>query len=252
MEVHHHTSSPRKKWSHYVWEFLMLFFAITLGFLTENLREEIKSKREIHSDMESIVADLHSDVNYFDSVILRNEYACKMADSMIRLLINEPSKTSDIYYMARTVTANFGYFYLNAKTFEQMKASGALRLLKPRWLLDSIADYYTSIQWLANQTELMRMKVDAIHLGNSQLFNTGVFQDMMQIDYGNFQHGVISIKKPDGNPALLSHDFQKINDVALRYHYLFSTIKFYDKTAAQMCDQGRKLVGLIRKEYDLK
>ena len=39
MEVHAHSHTARKKWTHYFWEFLMLFLAVTLGFLVENQRE---------------------------------------------------------------------------------------------------------------------------------------------------------------------------------------------------------------------
>ena len=35
MEVHSHTHTPRKKWTHYFWEFFMLFLAVTLGFFVE-------------------------------------------------------------------------------------------------------------------------------------------------------------------------------------------------------------------------
>lgn len=252
MEVHAHTHTERKKWHHYFWEFLMLFLAVTLGFYAENLRENIKQKDELHVNMQSLLADLRSDEVYFDSVIRRNEFACDMIDSLIIKLKDDRGKTSDIYYFARTVTANFGYFYLNAKTFEQMKSSASLKMVKPHSLLDSIADYYTSIQWITNQTELLRMKVDAVHLGNSQLFNSFVFQDMMQINYGNFQRGIIAIKKPEGNPPLLSNDLNKINDVVLRYHYLFSTMKFYDKTAMQMSGQNLRLIEMIKEQYHLK
>lgn len=34
MEVHAHTHTQRKKWTHYYWEFLMLFPAVFGGFLT--------------------------------------------------------------------------------------------------------------------------------------------------------------------------------------------------------------------------
>ena len=37
MEVHHHGHTERKKWTHYLWEFLMLFLAVFAGFLAENL-----------------------------------------------------------------------------------------------------------------------------------------------------------------------------------------------------------------------
>jgi len=41
MEVHTHTHTARKKWTHYLWEFLMLFLAVFAGFLAEDQREHI-------------------------------------------------------------------------------------------------------------------------------------------------------------------------------------------------------------------
>ena len=35
MDVHYHSHNARKKWLHYFWEFLMLFFAVFCGFLAE-------------------------------------------------------------------------------------------------------------------------------------------------------------------------------------------------------------------------
>jgi hypothetical protein len=45
MEVHAHTHTERKKWTHYLWEFLMLFLAVTLGFFVENQREHYIEKK---------------------------------------------------------------------------------------------------------------------------------------------------------------------------------------------------------------
>src|SRR5215210_6733179 len=41
MDVHHHTHTPRKKWTHYLFEFFMLFLAVFCGFIAENFREHI-------------------------------------------------------------------------------------------------------------------------------------------------------------------------------------------------------------------
>ena len=61
MEVHHHSHTERKKWTHYLWEFLMLFLAVTLGFFVENQREHyVENKREkkyIQSFYEDLTAD---------------------------------------------------------------------------------------------------------------------------------------------------------------------------------------------------
>lgn len=52
MEVHHHpiaigSHTARKKWTHYFWEFLMLFLAVFCGFLAEyQLKHKIEKDRE--------------------------------------------------------------------------------------------------------------------------------------------------------------------------------------------------------------
>ncbi len=58
MEVHAHTHTPRKKWTHYFWEFLMLFLAVFCGFLAEyQLEHKIEKERE-RDYIKSLIADL--------------------------------------------------------------------------------------------------------------------------------------------------------------------------------------------------
>ena len=68
MEVHSHTHTERKKWTHYLWEFLMLFLAVTLGFFVENQREHlVENKREIVY-INSFIEDLKLDTSQFKRV----------------------------------------------------------------------------------------------------------------------------------------------------------------------------------------
>ena len=47
MEVHHsHHVGHKKKWQEYFLEFFMLFLAVSLGFLAENLREHYVEKEK--------------------------------------------------------------------------------------------------------------------------------------------------------------------------------------------------------------
>ncbi|MBM3415948.1 MAG: hypothetical protein FJY20_05780 [Bacteroidetes bacterium] len=65
MEVHAHTHTPQKRWTHYFWEFLMLFVAVTLGFFVENKREHyIENKRE-KIYIKQLVQDLKTDTAFF-------------------------------------------------------------------------------------------------------------------------------------------------------------------------------------------
>ena len=258
MEVHAHTHThtARKKWTHYFWEFLMLFLAVSLGFYAENTREVILHKKEVKTQLNSMLSDLQSDITLFDSVTTRNSHGAQMADSLVELLHDDITNTTEIYFAARTVTANVGYYYSNSKSFEQLKTAGLLRYIKDKELLDSIGTYYTSFQWLANQTDLLRLKMDEIHKGNTRLFDSYVFQQMMiniKIIANNGAGGQrITISKPLVKPSLLSADVKDINAVSLNYHYYSTTIKFYIRNAIAIQNRAKGLIEIINKEYSFK
>ena len=85
MEVHAHAHTPRKKWTHYLWEFLMLFFAVTAGFFVENQREhyiEHKSARQYASTM---LEDLKADNEALLSGIKTNQLIINKIDTLLFL-----------------------------------------------------------------------------------------------------------------------------------------------------------------------
>ena len=251
MEVHAHTHTARKKWTHYFWEFLMLFLAVSLGFYAENTREVILHKKEVKTQLNSMLSDLQSDITLFDSVTDRNSYGAQMADSLVELLHSDITNTPEIYFAARTVTANLGYYYTNSKSFDQLKSAGLLRYIKNKQLLDSIGGYYVSFQWLANQIDLLRLKLDEIHKGNTRLFESYVFQQMMSIKIMSTSLGGqrTTINKPAVKPNLLSVDAKDINTVSLNYHYYSATIKFYIRMGNALQNRAKKLIEIIKKEY---
>src|SRR5664279_2153560 len=63
MEVHHHPDLHHKpkKWKEYFLEFLMIFLAVTLGFIAENIREHISDRSKEKEYIESMLQDLKSD-----------------------------------------------------------------------------------------------------------------------------------------------------------------------------------------------
>lgn len=61
MEVHAHSHTERKKWTHYLWEFLMLFLAVFCGFLAENIREHRIEHTRAKEYARMLKADLVND-----------------------------------------------------------------------------------------------------------------------------------------------------------------------------------------------
>ena len=66
MEVHAHSHTARKKWTHYLWEFIMLFLAVFCGFLAElQLEHKIEKNSEIDY-MKGIVENLKYNITRCD------------------------------------------------------------------------------------------------------------------------------------------------------------------------------------------
>src|SRR6188472_2400633 len=92
MEVHHHahlasgeTHTERKKWTHYLWEFLMLFFAVFCGFLAENQREHYIEHQREKQYMRSLLEDLQTDTATMNRVRNRALTQIAFLDSLIEL-----------------------------------------------------------------------------------------------------------------------------------------------------------------------
>ena len=156
MEVHHHSHSPRQKWTHYFWEFLMLFLAVTLGFFVENQREHyIESKREkqyIQSFYEDLTADendLQLNINY-----LREQM--RQADSLQNLMfsIDKTQPANRIYmYLRGIIRSSGGRLYPNDRTIVQLRNAGGMRLIKNKSVSDSMVGYYRMFELLQFLTE---------------------------------------------------------------------------------------------------
>src|SRR5215204_283712 len=131
MEVHQHTHTPRKKWTHYFWEFLMLFLAVTLGFFVENQREHyIENKRE-KQYMFSLIKDLEQDLTNIDVGIKVNRATILKSDSLIKLLSagNFSTQTARIYFLGRYGSLR-GFVYPTDGTLQQLKNAGGFRMIQ--------------------------------------------------------------------------------------------------------------------------
>src|SRR5689334_17756271 len=104
MEVHHHPKVEKKSFKEYLFEGLMIFLAVTLGFFAENIRASISDNRQLHEYVESMVSDLKSDAAMYDSSIAFNLQHCDMVDSIITGIRISKERSGKIYYLARRLT----------------------------------------------------------------------------------------------------------------------------------------------------
>jgi hypothetical protein len=138
MEVHHHShtepgnaGTSRKKFTHYLWEFLMLFLAVFAGFLAENLREHIVEHRRAEQFARSLLADLGSDTAALKIAIDYGDKKVNAIDSFFFQIELGPGKWNDtMVYKYGGAAGRIRPFERNSGTYEQMKASGSLRYFR--------------------------------------------------------------------------------------------------------------------------
>jgi hypothetical protein len=252
MEVHHHTQTRGKKWTHYFWEFLMLFLAVFCGFLAEKFREhELEQQRE-KQYMKTLLKDLKEDTTNFRQEIKIQTDEGKRIDSLIDLLKSpERNKwTGKIYFLARSIPSSDRGIITTDKTYEQMKSSGNLRLIEDTDLLDSIGRYYSSFYTL-NNFGPNQMKFDVRHdlyTYWDKLFDASVFQKILPFT----DSSTTDVMIPEGNPPLLTNDPFVINEVCMRFHNMYFTKKGVVRWATRKTEDATRLIKKIEEEYHLK
>src|SRR6187200_3222108 len=182
MEVHSHTHTERKKWTHYVWEFLMLFLAVTLGFFVENQREHLVEHQREKQFVQSLFNDIKADTANLDRIInarTKKEYAL---DSLSYLMNSDSSKyfTGQIYFYAVSIARTLPYrFVPNDGTIQQLKNSGAFKLIRKRVVVDSITKYDINVRNLLGQYAVEENRIEHYRTAATKIFDALIFIKMM-------------------------------------------------------------------------
>ncbi len=151
MEVHHHphSSDPdshrgRKKWTHYFWEFFMLFLAVTLGFFMENQREHFVENHRAKLMAQSLLNDLKTDTAFLQKLTEQRKQKILVLDSLMDemdkpLLSQNDTLLAKLCYPALYTRVPF---ISELGTYEQIKNSGSLRYYKVN-LQKALVNYET-------------------------------------------------------------------------------------------------------------
>ncbi len=145
MEVHAHSHTARKRWTHYLWEFLMLFLAVFCGFLAENQREHMIEHQREKTYINSLKTDLKEDtasIRYAISFCIKKFHGMDTLAQLLNkdVLSNEEEK--ELYYLNSRYAGSVMFMVFNERTIRQLLNSGNLRLVTKQGTSDSIINYY--------------------------------------------------------------------------------------------------------------
>ncbi|MFZ9388692.1 MAG: hypothetical protein ACO25B_12500 [Chitinophagaceae bacterium] len=248
MEVHHHAHTARKKWSHYFWEFLMLFLAVFCGFLAEyQLEHKIEKDRE-KEYIHSLLQDFEYDTLQYGKTVAKIEIKIPFYDSVLHFLKDPGVNGGKLPFRFYSQT-NIEVIYQPLEpTLLQLKGSGNLRLIRKRRVLDSILIYDSRVNGnYRNQTQYV---VDF----NKRLIET----EEKVFDNAPFNLFLNDLIQDNERPDPASYDLPiaaQNQDRLLEMHNIYINAKatdvFYIQLLMTMKKEATKLIQLIRKEYQI-
>jgi hypothetical protein len=251
MEVHAHTHTARKKWTHYFWEFLLLFLAVFCGFLAENFREKQVEHHREKQYMESMIEDLASDTTSLTSTIIRTAALEKGFDSLKNYLYdieNIEKNTSIIYRQNATYTRNI-LLSLNDQTSTQLRNSGGMRLIRNKDVANAIARYWKTSVILENTINNFNAFIAEKTKSEDIIFNRKFYKMLVRVDSST----TLSIYSDNTEARLMTSDKNLLISYANYTDRLQKFIEQYiTPQVNRIKSRAAELMDLIKKEYHLK
>lgn len=247
MEVHAHTHTERKKWTHYLWEFLMLFLAVFCGFLAEyQLEHKIEKDRE-KQFLRSLVNDIEADIDQLQGLTDRRNHRQIALDSTTLLLKTAYIKTgsNNLYFNAINAARRVDIAFVpNDGTFLQLKNSGGLRVIRNRKVVDSIMKYDVAVRNVVSLGNIELQLFDNYRIVAGRVFNTAVFDSMLD------ENNVAT--RPEGNSKLLSYDKISVDELLSSVYWIKVINKGLRRDFNKLKLQANSVIQTIKQEYHLK
>jgi hypothetical protein len=247
MEVHHHSHHP-KKWKEYITEFLMLFLAVTLGFMAENIREhQVEKVREVQL-MKSMVSDLEKNENLLKDQLIALTIRKKSCDSLAYLLnaVDRDKHGADIYMNARRLGFYGREYPLASRSLDQLKNSGMFRLIEFNDVADSLSHYDNLKTQYEQAIKWFFEDVKNVQNENKLIFDSHVFE-VSTLYQNTYKFTPV---RPEGNPQLLTYDKEKLEKYYNSIYYLKRNTEVVMNIVDDLIKNTQKMKAQIISKYN--
>ena len=243
MEVHHHSHHP-KKWKEYITEFLMLFLAVSLGFMAENIREhQIEKQREI-AYLKNVHEDLKLDLINIDNVFNSNTIRLQAMDTLFKIINNNTITNEDVYYYIRNLALR-ATFESSHVGLDQIKSAGGLRMVKNPEIISGIQEYERALDALDKLENVRERTLEQARCKMAVVFEPSISYEML---VGQGQ-GIMRFNRPNKADAILQNNKQAVKELLNLVTFGLNSNKYLNTNLEKLKKIGQKLDSAIVKEY---
>ncbi len=245
MEVHHHPEVEKKGIKEYLLEGLMIFPAVTMGFIAENVRENRTNREKEKEYIISLVNNLQEDTTLLRYAISDNQHKITGLDSLLSLSyknLSEPATRKLLYKYSTNYISFYSAFFSSDATLLQLKNSGGLQYIKRGHVADSIAKYDQVIRGIYAAEKPYSKAIDDAMDALSELIVFNVQGDTAYYKNGSYTNKTLPLL--DANPQKIKLFFNKIS-------YERGWTQNYINNLEERRPFAFRLIELLKKEYNL-
>jgi hypothetical protein len=243
MEVHHHSHHP-KKWKEYITEFIMLFLAVSLGFMAENIREhQIEKQREI-AYLKNVHEDLKLDLININNVFNSNTIRLQAMDTLFNIINNNTITNEDVYYYIRNLALR-ATFESSHVGLDQIKSAGGLRMVKNSEITSGIQEYERALDALDKLENVRERTLEQARFKMAVVFEPSISYEML---VGQGQ-GIMRFNRPKKADAILQNNKQAVKELLNLVTFGLNSNKYLNTNLEKLKIIGQKLDSAIVKEY---
>ena len=225
----------------------MIFLAVTLGFIAENIRERVSEKAKERQYIEAFVRNVKDDTADLHHVIEFDKRLLKGIDSMLTLSHANMSVDSNrrmFYYFAAYYLYNSSSFTSNDATLQQLKSTGDYRLIEKDHVADSLSNYDAYVHDIYRQGDYYVAYFKEILSRLDDLADATVFGDTTFNNKGKMTNKPFPQLR--GENGKLQTFFNKLYDFRL-ITYSYSEYKL----KPQLENAGR-LIAFLKDKYGIE
>jgi len=147
MEVHHHPEVEKKGIKEYLLEGLMIFIAVMMGFIAENIRENITNKEHARQLTEQLVQDLKADTGNLNYIYHAQTEILNANDSLF-IFLKQPLAKADLNKIQRFIikSHNLWLFHATGGAILAIKNELHLKQLSESRIISYIASYESDVE----------------------------------------------------------------------------------------------------------
>jgi len=249
MEVHHHPDIRKKNFKEYIFEGLMIFMAVTLGFFAERLRENLAEHSKEREFIVSMIEDAQTDIINIQKTISLNKMRVLKLDTLAEGCFNYGTPGNDdacLYSVIKACIQHPDFVCPVERTMLQLKNAGSMRLIQRSDAVESIILYDEMTKKLLNQQGYYELHLRVLIDQTEQLFNLKCFP---------LNHHTLRWESdPDGlaSAKLINQNKNSIIEFGNKAKIFQGIVMFYLVRLEEAKQHALNLIKTLKKEYRVK